>query len=623
MKLDQLFSIRFRVILHDLAMAAVAWIAAWWIRYNLAIPDAAWEVCLYTLPFVLVVQGILYQSFSLYRGLWRFASLQDLWNIFRATVLGAMFITLVLFIVFRLQDVPRSIPLLYPILLIILLGGPRLAYRLWKDHTLNLTAAASAKRIFIIGAGRAGEMLAREIMRDRSLLPLGFIDDNPELEKSEIHGIRVLGPVDSLEFFITKYQPELLVIATPSATNRQMQRIVKAAQKTGLPVRTLPKLDEMISGTPSLQELREVSIEDLLGRDKIELDLDVIREGIANKVVMVTGGGGSIGRELCRQIAGFRPKQLIVYERSEFNLYKIMNELSPARRDYDLIGILGDVTDKGKVEHTLSEHRPEIIFHSAAYKHVPILERECREAVRNNVLGTICMAKAAEKFSVEKFILISTDKAVNPVNILGATKRVAEMFCECRNGNGRTRFITVRFGNVLGSDGSVVPLFHKQIREGGPVTVTDPEITRFFMTIHESCQLILQSAAMGSGGEIFVLDMGQPVRIHYLAEQMISLSSTDTEKPIEIRITGLRPGEKLHEELFYENEQKVGTSHNKILLAKHPRIDSQQFMNQLRQLEQACESFEEEKIRSVLNNLVPYDNGDVRDNNNVVPIHQM
>jgi len=619
-KIQFIPSHRSLVILHDLGMAMLAWFLSWWIRFNLTFPFPEIEVFLYALPFVMVIQSVISWQFNLYRGIWRFASLPDLWNIFRAALLGSMIITLCLFIIFRLEGIPRSIPLLYPILLIILLGGPRLGYRLWKDHTLNLRTVSAAKRIFIIGAGRAGEMLAREMLRDGSCIPIGFIDDNKVLANSEIHGIRVLGPVSNIELYARKHDPDFIVIAVPSASNDQMRRIVQQAEKAQLPIRTLPKLNEMISGQPSVKELRDVSIEDLLGRDKIELDWQIIRKGIAGKVVMVTGGGGSIGTELCRQIVRLEPKQIIIFERSEFNLYRVLQELDVPDKKILVTGVLGDVSDKNKLEYTFSQYRPQVIFHAAAYKHVPILEGECREAVRNNVLGTINLANAAEKYLVEKFVLISTDKAVNPVNVLGATKRVAEMFCEYKNERGKTAFITVRFGNVLGSDGSVVPLFQKQIREGGPVTVTHPDISRFFMTIRESCQLILQASAMGTGGEIFVLDMGEPVKVHFLAEQMIRLSNPNPENRIEILITGLRPGEKLHEELFHGDEQKIKTSHAKILLARHPRIDMKQFMNQIAELESVCEMIDQDLIRNYLNSIVPFSGNQNKKTSNVISI---
>jgi FlaA1/EpsC-like NDP-sugar epimerase len=618
-KLNRL-SKRYLIIMHDLGMSMLAWFLSWWIRYNLVFPFPELELCLYSLPFIVFIQTIIYWRFSLYRGLWRFASLPDLWNIFRAALLGAMIIMVGLFIYNRLEGVPRSILILYPILLMIFLGGPRLGYRLWKDHSLNLRTQRTAKRLIIIGAGRAGEMLAREMLRDGSFIPIGFVDDDPILRRSEIHGIRVLGSVDNIEVYADKYDAEIIVIAIPSASNEQMQRIVSMAEKTNLPVRTLPKINEMISNKASLKELRDLSIEDLLGRDKVELDWTLIQQGISNKVVMVTGGGGSIGSELCRQIANLNPKELIIFERSEFNLYKIQEELVGYKPTFKVHGILGDVCDYIKIKKTFAEYKPQIVFHAAAYKHVPMLESQAREAVRNNVLGTVNTAVAANENHVDKFVFISTDKAVNPANVLGATKRMAELFCQSKNRQSGTKFIIVRFGNVLGSDGSVVPLFQRQIKNGGPVTVTHPEITRYFMTIRESCQLIMQAASMGYGGEIYVLDMGKPVKILYLAEQMIKLSGKDAVEEIEIKITGLRPGEKMTEELFYDNELLASTSHNKILLARHEEINPVHINNVITQLEKASEQYSEAEINRILASNVPFGEINTKGIDNVIPI---
>ena len=614
---------RYLIVMHDLSMAMLAWFCAWWIRYNLTFPFPELEICIYTLPVIVVIQSIIFWRFHLYRGMWRFASIPDLWNIFRASILGSMIIMVVLFALFRMEGVPRSIVILYPVLLIIFLGAPRLGYRLWKDHSLYFRTTSTAKSIFIIGAGRAGEMLAREMLRDGSYIPIGFIDDDRSLARSEIHGIRVIGSVDKLDIYTEKYDPELIVIAIPSATNEEMQRIVEHAERTRLPVRTLPKINEMISNKASLKELRDVSIEDLLGREKIELDWTLMQKGITNKVVMVTGGGGSIGSELCRQIANLNPKELVIFERSEFNLYKIIEELSSYKDKFKMDGILGDVCDKIKIENVFNTHKPQLVFHAAAYKHVPMLEGQSREAVRNNVLGTVHAANAAEKYSAEKFIFISTDKAVNPVNVLGATKRLSEMFCQSKNKHGRTSFVIVRFGNGLGSDGSVVPLFQSQIKAGGPVTVTHPDITRYFMTIRESCQLILQAALMGSGGEIYVLNMGSPIKIMYLAEQMIKLSNPTSSTDVEIKITGLRPGEKLAEELFYANEEMAETEHNKILLARHEDVNSDDIETIIMKLENASNNCDQDEIQNILNGIVPFGEFNNNYQSNVIPIKQV
>lgn len=598
-------NIRMIIILHDLCMCLVAWQMAWWIRFNLEFPFFNWQLSLYTLPIVLLVQGLAFWRFRLYKGLWRFASLPDLWNIFRAAIIGALSITLVLFISIRLEGIPRSILVLYPVLLIFLLGGPRLGYRFWKDHSFKLNSAAIGQKVLIVGAGSAGEMLVREMLREGSYKPIGFIDDNPNIKNSELHGIPIIGTVDDISAVHQRYDIDNIVIAVPTATNEQMQKIVSHCESTGVPIQTLPKLQEMVSSHAALDELREVSIEDLLGREKIELDWGIIQQGITNKIVLVSGGGGSIGSELCRQIARLKPAGLIIYEHSEFNLYNIQMEITKVFPDVPLFAVLGNICDRDNVEQILKKHKPDILFHAAAYKHVPLLQNQLRVAAQNNIFGTKNLAELAIKYNCEKFVFISTDKAVNPANVLGASKRIAEMYCEWMNQCAVTKFITVRFGNVLGSAGSVVPLFRSQIEMGGPVTVTDPEITRFFMTIREACQLILQSGAMGNGGEIFVLDMGKPVKITYLAEQMIKLSGRNLNEDIKITYTGLRPGEKLYEELFYSYENRKETDHVKILLASHPEIDWQNLDHHISELEEAVAYFNDKKISKLLGQLVP------------------
>ena len=606
--------------MHDLAMSAIAWLASWWIRFNLDIPLDYWRLCLYVMPIILLIQGLVSWRFGLYRGLWRFASLPDLWNIFRAAVLGALCITLVLFIWIRLEGIPRSVLIIYPIFLIFLLGGPRLTYRVWKDRTLNLKFVPEGQKVLIIGAGSAGEMLVRDMLRKGNYMPVGFVDDNPSLKNSEVHGVRVLGTVDDLPQITRLRKIDVIVIATPAATNEQMQRIVSRCGELHIPLRTLPKIQDMMSGKVTLGELREVSIEDLLSRDKVELDWKIISQGLTNKVVMVSGGGGSIGSVLCEQIAGLNPSALVIFERNEFSLYNIQRMLADTRSSLELHVVLGDLCDQAKVDHVLSVYKPEVIFHAAAYKHVPLLQNQSREAVRNNILGTRNLAESAITHGCSKFIFVSTDKAVNPANVLGATKRVAEMYCESMNQGLKTRFITVRFGNVLGSDGSVVPLFREQIKKGGPVTVTHPDISRFFMTIREACQLILQAGAMGQGGEIYVLDMGEPVKISYLAEQMIRLSGFVPGKDIMITYTGLRPGEKLFEELFYETEGKELTNHPKILLTRHSSMDWTFLATRIKELEEACNVFDENRLKLLLDQLTPVSGDQYQQHNNVVSL---
>lgn len=602
--------IKLAVIFHDYTMVAIAWLLAWLLRFNLVFPYSNWEMSLYVLPLILVIQGLAYKRFKLHRGLWRFASLTDLWNIFRASLIGSISIALVLFMAIRLVGIPRSIFILYPILLMFLLGGSRLSYRVWKDHTFKINVDYESKKVLLIGAGAAGDILIRDVLKDPQYQALGFIDDNKKLINLEIHGVRVLGTVDDIPDICQNENVDLIIIAIPSATSQQMQRILKTCEVTDCKLRTLPSFKDMLSGNVNLTLLREVMIVDLLGRENINLDWTVLQKGISNKKILVTGGGGSIGSELCKQIASLAPLELVVFERSEYNLYRVEEVLK--KLNVKCSFVLGDLCDFDSVSKTVSEFKPDIIFHAAAYKHVPILERQPREGVINNVLGTKNIANAAHENKCEKFVLISTDKAVNPTNILGATKRVAEMYVEIMDECSETSFLTVRFGNVLDSEGSVVPLFRKQIKLGGPITVTHPDVTRYFMTIPEACQLIIQTCSIGGDGKIYVLDMGEPVKIRFLAEQMIRLSGLRPYEDIDIQFNGLRPGEKMYEELFYDAESREETEHKKIHIAKHSKLNAKDILVKIDSLIKECHSFNHVEIRSILNKLVPY-HGDMDD----------
>jgi len=593
------------IILHDVLMATIAWTVAFLLRFefNLEMLEAAayWQVLLITLPIHLIIS----YAFGLYRGLWRFASIPDLWNIIRVVAISSVLLVTVLFLINRVEGVPRSSLAVYPLLLIFLLGSPRLLYRIWRDGQLRSDGLVGSNRVVILGAGHAGELVAREMLRGNEYTPIAFLDDEPRLRGSKLHGLSVLGGINDLADVAHKLSADMAVIATATASGSQMRKIVASCEKANIPFRTLPNVADLISGRATVSSLREVSIDDLLGRDAVNLSKESITQSLFGKVVMVTGAGGSIGSELCRQILLFKPSKLVVFDNSEFNLYEIDRELSEKFPDTVLCTVLGDVCDTSAIEHCMSEHQPQVIFHAAAYKHVPLLQNQARQAVRNNILGTRNMALAADKHGCDSFVMISTDKAVNPTNNMGASKRIAEIFCQNLNQRSKTNYITVRFGNVLGSAGSVVPLFKEQIAKGGPVTVTHPEITRYFMTIPEACQLIMQAAVQGEGGEIFVLDMSEPVKIAYLAEQMILLSGKTPGDDIEIRYTGLRPGEKLYEELFHEQEQLSATSHEKILLAKTRIVDWGELQTDFSAMEAASQIFDEQTLKSLIKKLVP------------------
>ncbi len=591
--------------LHDLLMIPLAWLGAYVLRFNLeAVPDWFWEQALNSLLVVIPVQAAVFWLFGLYRGVWRFASLPDMMRIGKAVVSGLLIITLLLWLTRDFSGVPRSVPVLYGVLLMIFLSLPRMVYRIIKDQG---SRSASAERVLIVGAGSAGEMLVRDLLRDpqRAYLPLAFVDDDPAKRGREIHGVRVMGDCSKLPRIARKLAADLVMLAVPSADKEQMQRIIAQVEETGLPFRTVPPLKELMSGNVKVDQLREVSIEDLLGRDPVALDWQAIRGGLAGKSALVTGAGGSIGSELCRQLAGLPVSSLVLVENSEFNLFNMERELREQHPELRVYPHLADVTDSRVMDLVFEKYRPQVVFHAAAYKHVPMLERQLREAMRNNVLGTRNVALAADRWEAEEFVLISTDKAVNPANVMGASKRAAEIYCQNLNDRSATSFITVRFGNVLGSTGSVVPLFKEQIKKGGPVRVTHPDIERYFMTTREACQLIMQASVLGQGGEIFVLDMGQPVRIQYLAEQLIRLSGKKPSEDIAIEYTGLRPGEKLYEELFHEQESLQPTAHEKILQARCRPVAWEALSAIMEDIETACATHDCDSLSELLTRLVP------------------
>ncbi len=599
---------RAAVIAHDFCMVAAAWfVAVWLIESTSAITISSNLATLMGLSIVLVLQGIVLWATGLYKGLWRFASFPDMWNIARASAYGTVAIVVVLALV-EGPAISQWMPtvLIYPVLLFVLLGLPRMCYRFWKDsQTVTPSSGKGFKRVLIIGAGRSGAMLEKELRRRGGFDVVGFLDDDVRLRGAQVHGVPVLGPIDKLPGIGAAYKAELSIIAMPSATNQQMQRIVGICELSEIEFRTLPTLQDLGSQATSIGDLKRVVIDDLLGRDPVFLEWESIRAGLVGKRVLITGGGGSIGSELCRQIARLNPVELIVVDHSEYSLYKIDHELHSDFHDLLFHSVLGDICDPATVEKVIGDYKPDVVFHAAAYKHLPILQTQIREAFRNNVFGTMRVAEAAERHGVGTFVLISTDKAVNPANVMGATKRVAEMYCQNMNARSKMRFITVRFGNVLNSNGSVVPLFQEQIAKGGPVTVTHPEISRYFMTISEASQLIMQAAVLGSGGEIYVLDMGEPVNITYLAEHLIRLAGKEPGRDIEIIYTGLRPGEKLFEQLFHELEPYERTSHEKILLA-HPRVaDWDELREELKNSELAVRRYDTKYLQQALVRLVP------------------
>ncbi len=604
---------RRKVLLHDFIMIPAAWFLAYWVRYffgdttiaqftELTILQQREAVALFPLVFLVQASGFVY--FGLYRGVWLFVSLSDLTRIVKSVVMCTILLALVVFLLTRLSHIPRSVFIFDTLFLIALLTTPRMTYRLIKDHHLS---KETLERVLIVGAGATGESLVRDLVRMRPpvYLPVAFIDDSPQKLGHEIHGIRVIGSSEEIPDIVKQMEVDLIMLALPGASPSDMQRVVENCEESGASFRTLPKLQSLVSGEVSISEVREVKIDDLLSRAPVKLDPKAVRERLVDKVIFITGGSGSIGSELCRQIVCLGPKKLVILDHSEYSLYQIEQELSRSSPELPLFYELGDVCDTEGLRYIIKKHRPNVIFHAAAYKHVPMLEGKIREAVRNNVIGTWNIAQLADEFNCSDFVMVSTDKAVNPTNIMGATKRAAEIICQTMDNQSDTRFITTRFGNVLGSAGSVVPLFQRQIKYGGPVTVTHKDITRYFMTISEACRLILQTTVMAQGGEIFVLDMGEPIRIHYLAEQLIHLSGKIPGKDIEIKITGLRPGEKLHEELFHDDEDITDTKHKKAMLAKARQTNWDTLLNSIEIMQKAVSNCDIEVLTHQIQKLVP------------------
>ena len=556
---------------HDVTACVVAWLAAFWLRFNLDVPAGYAELAVSSLLWVAPVQGLIFLGFGLYRGIWRFASLPDLKRIIAAVALGALAVPAVLFM---LQiAAPRAVLIMNPVFIVVLMGGSRLAYRAWKERRLDSLIPHGRNPVFVLGGEEAGANLARELTHSSGWNAVGIFDDDAAKHGRQVHGINVLGPLADIAQWSEKLGVKDAIIAMPEARHSVRRRALELARDAGLKVLTVPSFDDLLSGRVTISQVRHVELDDLLGRDPVVLDTAGLKRWLAGRTVLVTGAGGSIGSELARQIARFAPGRLILFELNEFALYTVEQEFAERRPGLPFVCAIGDVKDRARLSQVLAAHRPSVVFHAAAYKHVPLMENEnAWQAVSNNVLGTQIVAEAAIAHGVEKFVLVSTDKAVNPANVMGATKRLAEMVCQALQPASGTRFVMVRFGNVLGSTGSVIPRFREQIAKGGPVTVTHPDITRYFMSIPEAVQLVLQAGLMGEGGEIFVLDMGEPVRIADLARDMIRLSGF-SESDIRIVFTGLRPGEKLYEEPLAADENSLPTPHRKLRIAKARTTD--------------------------------------------------
>ena len=569
----------FFALLHDIAVAIIAWLSAYLLRFNFAIPEEFIASMMQSLSWVVSLQAIVFIGFGLYRGVWRFASVSDLQRIFLAVASATALLTAALFMLQIDIIIPRSVVILDPLLLILMMGGSRFVYRAWKEHQLYGITLKQGNPVIVLGAGEAAVALVKDLARSPQWQVVGLLDDDSSMLGREVFGVKVKGKINDLAAVSRRLNVDHVIVAMPSAHHQKRRQAIELANQLGLEVLTVPAIDDLMSGKVSVSQIRKVDVEDLLGRDAVKLDNSGLQKLIDHQTVMVTGAGGSIGSELCRQIVKFNPKILICLDISEFSLYQLEQELGAQKLPSRLVYVTTDVKNKTRLDSLLAEYKPSVVFHAAAYKHVPMMETgNVWEALSNNVIGTHTLAQACKDAGIAKFVLISTDKAVNPTNVMGASKRLAEMVCQGLQDNlaesaTGTRFVIVRFGNVLGSSGSVIPKFREQIAKGGPITITHPEITRYFMSIPEAAQLVMQAGLMGKGGEIFVLDMGEPVKIAALAADMVRLSGLQPDE-IKIEYVGLRPGEKLYEELLADDELTMPTPHEKLRIAKARNSDA-------------------------------------------------
>lgn len=615
-----IFKLKFRkalIILSHLVLFSVSLLLSFLFTKNMQL-RADWVLDQFppVLALALVIKLVVFGFFNQYRGWWRYVGITDLFGIAGASWISTLLMYILytagmlnLFIRPFMDDfskVAQSIFILDMFGTMFLLGGARMMVRLYHEE-FRTVEGTHAKRFLIIGAGDAGEGLLREILRMRvaEYQVVGFIDDDPVKQGMFIHGIPVLGKVDQLPDICQKKEIEEIAIAMPSANRAELRRVVQICEGTKIRFRTVPSITDIASGKLKVSQIRDVDINDLLGREVVELDIKIIKEFLADKVILVTGAGGSIGSEMCRQVCGFGPKMLLMLEQAENPLFLIDKELSRAFPNVEMRQIICDMTDSKRVDQIFAEYKPEVVIHAAAHKHVPLMESNPGEALKNNIRGTMNVSSASDKHGVKNFVMISTDKAVNPTSIMGSTKRIAEMYIQDLNRTSHTDFVTVRFGNVLGSNGSVVPVFKQQIADGGPVTVTHPEMRRYFMTIPEASQLVLQAATMGKGGEIFVLDMGEPVKIVDLAKELITLSGFRPGEDIEIKFTGTRPGEKLFEELSIKGEDMMATNNPKIAVWKNIVMDRDQLRGKIAELLDVADSLDKNLIINKIKQLVP------------------
>jgi len=605
---------RYTQILIDILIIVSSFILAYILRFDGLPQTQELKHMLFQLPYVLTLTLISYLVFSTYQRIWRYTSLNDI-KAFLASHLSVAVVLLVARLglpdYYHYARVPISIIIINFTMVFMASVGVRALRRILNERderSKNRNGLKVAgKKIILIGAGRAGTLVAREMSArpDLNMELVAFIDDNPSKKRRSLSGIKIYGPLETLPEVVAKTEADEIIITIASVSGQQMQRIKKVCDTTGLPVKILPGMYELIDGSVNVNRIRNVEPEDLLGRESVELDMEAIKNDLHQKRVMVTGAGGSIGCEMCRQVCRFEPESLILVEQAENNLFDIEGELRKSYPNQCIEAIIADIVDQPRMETIYKKFKPAVVINAAAHKHVPLMENNPGEAIKNNIFGSKCVADLASKYKASKFIMISTDKAVNPSSIMGTSKRIAEIYIQSLNNHSETEFIAVRFGNVLGSAGSVIPIFKKQIKAGGPVTVTDPEMKRYFMSIPEASQLVLQAASLGVGGEIFILNMGEPVKILTLAEDIIRFSGLKPYEDIEILFTGTRPGEKLFEELSVEKENIIKTKHDKIFVGQFTGVKNGELVKSLEELDKLKDECDREQIRKALKRLVP------------------
>ncbi len=596
------------IISLNLGIVIFSLILAFALRYDFVLGPTQVQALKKMLPAVVAIKLVFFWRYGLFSGWWRYVSMTDLIDIFKANLFASAAVVAYAVFAYRLEHIPRSVLILDGFFCFMAIGGVRFCIRILREGRYIIPFRhAGEKRLLIAGAGRAGQMIAKEIRLNRELQSkaLGFVDDDPLKRRETFQGIKVLGRCDEVAQLCQRRLVDEVIIAMPSVSGAKIKEIVSQCRQVQVPFKTLPSVGSLLDGSVSIQQLKDVSVEDLLGRVQVELETGEILKCLQGKCVLVTGAGGSIGAELCRQISRYAPQKLVLFENAETPLFLVEQALCQTFPEVPLYPIIGDIRHRARVEAIFAEFAPQVVFHAAAYKHVPMMEINPAEAVNNNVRGTQVVAETASAHGVERFVMISTDKAVNPTSVMGASKRTAEKLVQILARTSKTRFVTVRFGNVLGSNGSVIPTFTEQIRNGGPVTVTHAEITRFFMTISEATQLVLQAGSMGDGGEIFLLDMGAPVKILHLAEELIRLSGKEPYEDIDIEITGLRPGEKLHEELLLQEEMVKPTRHEKICVALSIPGDNIVLQRQLEELYAVARQMDLARVYELLHEIVP------------------